>query len=292
MTDTVPQTILLATDLSARCDRALDRAVQLASQWGARLIALTVIESAGANDAFAAMLPSWRQGTDPMRLARRRLLADVSASPVDVTPVVEEGDAAEVIAQVAAQWGSNLIVTGLARDETLGRFSLGTTVSRLIRSADAPVLVVKRRGSQGYRNVVAATDLSPASRRAVETAANWFPDMPMALFHAYDVPYAGMTSDSTRYRQDYRNVALAECMEFLATTTLPLERRNAIKMVIEQGMPGELLQDYVQEFNVDLVALGSRGRSAIVDLLIGNTATQILGRVDCDVLIVRDGSKA
>jgi nucleotide-binding universal stress UspA family protein len=52
-----PKTILLATDLSSRCDRAMDRAAQLASLWGARLVVLNVleheydfVEPAGASD--------------------------------------------------------------------------------------------------------------------------------------------------------------------------------------------------------------------------------------------------
>ncbi len=284
---TPPRTILLATDLSARCDRALDRAVQLASQWRAQLIALTVIESPRANDAFAAMLPSWRQGIDPMRLARRRLLADLSAAPDNVTPMVEEGNPAEVIARVAGERRCDLIITGLARDETLGRFSLGTTVDRLIRGAAAPVLIVKNRASRDYRTVVAASDFSPASRRALETAADWFPGVNMALFHAYDVPFSGMASDSATYRRDHRNVALAHGVEFLAGAAIAPETREAVKMVIEYGSPEELVQQYVQEFDVDLVVLGSRGRSAAIDLLIGNTATQILGRLECDALVVR-----
>ena len=40
----VPATILFATDLSSRCDRALDRSLMLAKQWGAHLVALTVVE--------------------------------------------------------------------------------------------------------------------------------------------------------------------------------------------------------------------------------------------------------
>ena len=39
-----PETILLATDLSSRCDRALDRAADLAKRWRARLVVLTVLE--------------------------------------------------------------------------------------------------------------------------------------------------------------------------------------------------------------------------------------------------------
>ena len=39
-----PKKILLATDLSPRCDRALDRAVLLAELWQAKLIILNVLE--------------------------------------------------------------------------------------------------------------------------------------------------------------------------------------------------------------------------------------------------------
>ncbi|MFN7236816.1 MAG: universal stress protein, partial [Brevundimonas sp.] len=40
-----PRTLLLATDLSSRCDRALDRAASLAARWDARLIVVNVIEA-------------------------------------------------------------------------------------------------------------------------------------------------------------------------------------------------------------------------------------------------------
>ncbi len=43
-TPTTPRHILLATDLSSRSDRALDRAVRLAREWDARLVALTVVD--------------------------------------------------------------------------------------------------------------------------------------------------------------------------------------------------------------------------------------------------------
>lgn len=39
-----PRHIIFATDFSARCDRAQDRAIQLAVQWQARLTAVHVIE--------------------------------------------------------------------------------------------------------------------------------------------------------------------------------------------------------------------------------------------------------
>lgn len=45
-----PRTILLATDLSSRCDRAVQRGLQLAKLWNSRLIILNVIEPVHTTD--------------------------------------------------------------------------------------------------------------------------------------------------------------------------------------------------------------------------------------------------
>jgi Universal stress protein family len=59
--------------------------------------------------------------------------------------MVEEGKPIDVILRAAKALGGDLIVTGIARDETLGRFGLGTTVDRLLRRSKVPVLIVKQR---------------------------------------------------------------------------------------------------------------------------------------------------
>lgn len=41
----LPKKLLLATDLTPTCDRAFDRAIQLASAWQAKLTICHVIES-------------------------------------------------------------------------------------------------------------------------------------------------------------------------------------------------------------------------------------------------------
>lgn len=49
-----PARLLLATDLSARCDRALDRAAQLAGEWHAELVALNVLGVTASPDQTVA----------------------------------------------------------------------------------------------------------------------------------------------------------------------------------------------------------------------------------------------
>lgn len=287
-----PRTLLLATDLSARCDRALDRAVQLARQWQARLVTLTVVDAGtlSAERVRATPLPSWASAPeDPVQRAFQRLRRDAAAADVEIVPRVEEGKVAEVLARVAAEEGAGLIVTGIARNESLGRTVLGSSVDWLARHATVPVLVVRDRVRGPYRNVVVASDFSPSSRLALDVGLALFPGVDTTVFHAFDVPFLGMM-DTTQARaiEDARNTALAEGGRLLDDAGLTPEQRARVRLLAEHGEPVRLTYEYARDHDADLIALGTHGRSALFDILIGSIAKRILETAATDVLLVRD----
>lgn len=283
-----PRTIVLATDLSARCDRAFDRSVQLARRWDAELIAVTIVEDAGSGHRREVQ-PSWRRNATPAGLAQRQLRADLAGAGVRASARVEQGEAAATILRVAAGVGADLIVTGLARDETLGRFALGTTVDRLARRADVPLLVVHKRVHGDYRRIVAASDFSDASRHALQTAAAWFDQALLTLLHAYDPPYANLMDRSTM-REDFRAQSVEDCERFTATLERTLRARLAT--LVEFGAPEDLLNDYALDNDSDLAVLGSHGRSALYDIMIGSVARRVLEQASIDVLLVPEAKAA
>jgi nucleotide-binding universal stress UspA family protein len=166
MTGPAPR-LLVATDLSARCDRALDR------EWRAELVVLTVLEAAKAPDLVVA----WALGNDDdsnHRLAREELERNLAGLDVRTSIRIARGDTTDAIREVAAQAECRLIVTGMARNEPFGRFLLGSTVERLARTLSQPLLVVPNRVHLPYRNILVATDFSDSSRRALDVAAKLF----------------------------------------------------------------------------------------------------------------------
>jgi len=100
--------------------------------------------------------------------------------------VREEGAPADVILRTAGDRGADLIVTGVARHEPFGRLIFGSTVDQLIRNARVPVLVVKSRAREPYRDIVVATDFSPESAKAVRMAMALFPHAGITLLHCYE----------------------------------------------------------------------------------------------------------
>lgn len=285
----IPRRILLATDLSPRCDRALDRAVSLARTWEATLVLVHALEDIEAVLRSQTPLPSWRRPADSAQLAKRRIARDIAASGMTSFEIlVERGEPASVIAHAAEAQGIDLILTGVARDEMFGRFALGTTIERLLRKTTIPLLIVKNRVRGAYMNIVAATDFSDSSRHALLTAMRLFPDKAFNVFHGCEVPMAHMASRPAGYEDQCREAAAGEWTNFLQTLDIPDTRRWTLRPLIEYGRPGPLLREYVEEHEVDLVVLGTRGRGVIMDVLIGSVAKQILGEVSCDALVVRE----
>jgi nucleotide-binding universal stress UspA family protein len=276
------KTLLLATDLSCRCDRALDRAAELAAEWRAKLVVLHVRQESGSDSDQ----PSWRRAPNAQQVAEERVRRDLRGRKgFDLEVIVKSGNPLTVTLETIQQVNCGLVVTGTARDEALGRILLGTLVSHLARKSEVPVLVVKSRPHGSYRNMVVATDYSENSRHALETALTLLPDVPASLFHACNALFEG------RGRSDDWTPLIAEAkatgQEFLAGTPAAAQLGRSIPVICEPGEIGDLLEDLVSLQQVDLVVLGTAGRGGLANLLLGSTAQYLLERLPVDVLLVR-----
>ncbi|WP_170985301.1 universal stress protein [Roseomonas sp. AR75] len=280
--DIPPRGILLATDLSCRCDRAQDRAVRLAERWGATLHLLHVVEHA------AALAPAWRHGR-PARevLAERRLRAATEGRAVRAELLLRQGSPPSAILDAAQETACDVIVAGIARGDTIGRAILGSTVERLVHRAPMPVLVVKNRAERDYDRLVVATDFSPSSAQALRQALRLFPDARKTLLHAYRVPFEGFISKDAN-REEMLGNARQRCATFLADAAIPQSARDGLDCRIEYGSPDDLIAAHVWDADVDLAVVGTHGSSGVFDILIGSTAERLLEYLPCDVLVVRE----
>ncbi|OZI40615.1 universal stress protein [Bordetella genomosp. 1] len=282
-------TLLLATDLSARSDRALDRALLLARQHQTRLVALHVMEPPPAT---ALTTPAWKRLTpDHKALAEQRLADDLAEAGVPTQALVVRGHPVDAILDTATRESASLIVTGIARETTLGRLLLGTTVERLARVARQPVLVVKARPRKPYQDVVIATDFSEGSRQALRAALAVAPGARLTLFHAYAVPPEADALPAEVIAEHLRRDALLKAESFVRDTP-ELAGHARPEIVIQAGQPETLLSPFVFERRCDLVVTGTHGLTGILRTAIGSVAEKLLEALPCDVLIVRQHGAA
>lgn len=275
--------VLLATDLSARCDRAFDRAVLLTREWGARLTIATALEE-WPDDAACESQPRWRRTDRELGDAESQIRGDLEGKDIDADIVVRRAPAPTLLVELARETAFDLIVTGIARSTGFARAILGGTVEALLRGRMAPVLVVKRRVRDAYRSAVVGTDLSDASRAALYATSELFPHVALTVLHAYSAKLApGSLSGTTESANAVDWMARDDCARFVAEI-LP-SATDRIRCIVEAGFPETLLNQYAIDNEIGLMSVGTQGRNPVLDLVIGSTCRALVLSSPCDLLL-------
>ncbi len=283
-----PKTILIATDLSARSDRALARAVTLAGQHKAQLIVLNIIDED---------LPSSVQ--DRVRDATLKEIED-SLEKVEganaLSPKVEAiaGKDYRDILDHADRVGADLIVLGIHRNEAGNKPITGTTMERVIRKGRQPVLVVPNRTDGPYKNVAVGVDFSAFSRIAIRQALTVAPEAAFSAIHSYHVPFSGFQRgrDTRNAYRDQHERELTQLIEeeletLIGSTTSETLPEVTFQKIVKQGETQSVIRSEVEGLQPDLLVLGTHGRVGLSHALLGSVAEDFLNNPPCDVLVVK-----
>lgn len=196
------------------------------------------------------------------------------------------GSASAAILEVADGTGADLLLVGATRRPGLAHAVLGTTAQRVLRAAGVPVLVNRRPGLGRPRRVLLTTDLSKLSERVharglALLAALWPGDAPelRALF---------VGGDEVLLPPPLAQVAMREKAEewlarFLARVAAGAP---AVEGTVRLGLSAREILAEAQEWDADLLVLGTHGRTGANRFLIGSVAETVLRKARCDVLLI------
>ena len=185
--------LLCATDLSSRADRAIRRAGRLARDFQAELVLLSVID----DDQPLRLVESERREVGA-------LLAELSGAMNELWGLsprlrLEVGDAFDTIIQVAEAECADLVVMGQHRKRLLRDVVVGTTIERVMRLGQRPVLMVNAPSERPYQRVLATLDMSDPSAHALRTAnrLGLLRRAELIIFHSFE-PVPGRGSMPSR----------------------------------------------------------------------------------------------
>lgn len=283
----IPKRIILATDLSGRGDRALDRAAEMAVGWDAELVVVHALEDESSSGG--RNLPSWRRPPDAAERVERQIRDDVRGPCPRMRFHIEEGPPLKVILEASEREHADLLVVAAGRAGLAG--ALSRTVDELFRRSPVSMLVVKRRPNGPYRHILAGTDYTDEARHGLEVAARLFPQADLAVMHAYDMPYRNLYQDAS-LAERFGAMEQETMRAWLAQARLDDEDRGRIIPLIEHGPPEAMLAAYIQERGADLTVIGAYERTRLFHRFVGGGGPRIVHSVPSDVLVVRAARSA
>lgn len=274
------QHLLVATDLSPRADRAVARAFDLAGQLGAQLTVLSVIDEA---------LPE--EMTKQMKAMAEARLERFAASRKGAEAVRHEtrvliGDPVGAISAAAATEQADLLVLGLHRPRPFLDILRETTMERIVRLQDCPVLLVTAPADHPYATVLAALDFAPASTHALSLAAEMAPEAALHGLHAVHVPYKGFSPAAGAAGPSAPFLREARDSYHLWRDQAPLPDRLGEVELIEGAVEG-VVRTRAAQLDCDLLCLGAHGRVGSAPALLGSLTNDLIRTPPCDLLIAR-----
>lgn len=280
------QSILFATDFHPATSSALKAALHLASVFGARVTVLHAFHSA---QSFASLAHLERNAAQDRM---EQLHEELAANKADVADwLTLSGDPAQVIVRKAQEMDANLIVIGAGIRPWPQGFTLGPVAEAVVQHAQTPVLAV-RPGEPAltFKKILCPVDFSPASERGLHNAIGLARSMGGQIVVATVVPQqpwlatAVETGTLTGAQQEFAQSWRDEFHRFL----LGFEFGEVpFTSEIGHGAPHEEIIKAIHKHGVDLVVMGSHGRSGLARILLGSVTRRLMRQLPCSLLTVK-----
>lgn len=280
-----PQKILVATDLGSTSDRALDRAVQLAQHWQAKLHVVHAMRPEAAESWWPSTHDYLSLYPDNSEVMKRQIRRDLGEEADDAVIHVNAGEPHQVIQQTAARENCELIIMG-AGHQTFSDTIVDNTTAQLLHHSSQSVLIVKSRPYGIYNRILIGTDFTDESRLGLKTATSWFPAANFGLMHVLDIPYRSLLLDAGR-KDELIRLEHDTMASFIEGARLPEGIRQRIRTHIEYGYPEIILNQHALATDVNLTVVGAVKRGLAFRVLIGSNAARIMQTVPNDLLMVR-----
>ncbi len=294
--------ILVATDFSPHAEAAVKQAIWLARQNGAKITLIHTLPDmrqavssasyqARVNLLYADGSVFQQEIRHASETRMRQLIDSLNAGDLAIQFETLLGVPYTQITHAVQKSGFDLVLAGTRGLATWQQFFVGSTASRLIRSCPSSVWIAKSEHVGPPRSVLAATDFSDVSRRAVMEGLS-IARLASAEFHllhiidSADVPddILAKAPEGHSLRHEINEASKEHLDQFVQS----LGGDSAqVHKHLSFGSPWQEISRLAKHLSIDLISIGTIGRSGIPGVFLGNTAEKVLTSCDCSILTVK-----
>jgi hypothetical protein len=206
--------------------------------------------------------------------------------------IVATGDPAGEIVRVAQEGRFSTIVMASRALSEIQRFFLGSVTRKVVGHAHCDVLVVPPGAEFSLKTILVPTDGSDFSRSAASQAIRLAQSSGGQLIILGAVASAAVSAlDIIEAELPRDLIEEEELKEAQTNVTILLGKAKeagiSVKGLVVGAAPADAIIDTAKERGVDLIAMGSHGRTGIDRLLMGSVAERVLTLASCPVLVVK-----
>jgi nucleotide-binding universal stress UspA family protein len=282
---------------------ALRRAVQVAQRNDAELDILAVVEE---TPPFVGRLMQRLQVEATLEAIKRELVkrlenhvASLQAAGLKVNIHVATGTLFLEIIRTVIRYRHDLVVKTIEPERRWRQLFLGSTDMHLLRQCPSALWLMQPTEPARYRRILAAIDPDMEDQGKRELATRLLhmatslaqsEGAELLIVHVW-APFAELkfkdhlnTAEFRSYLRSSRQESHGRLQTFLSLVGVDTPPH---RVHLAKGRADIVIPRLAKRHAVDLVVMGTIGRSGIPGLLIGNTAERILNRLACSILTIK-----
>ncbi len=264
--------LLVATDGSQFSEGAIREAISFAKKCSSKLYALSVLETNPEYETIGSDV--FEKEEAEVRRHLESVRARASQEGVDCEAIFLHGaEPHQQIVDEAAEKKVDMIVIGRRGRKGLEKLLMGEVASKVIAHAPCKVLVVPRAAKIGYRTILVATDGSEHSNAAAREATTIAKRCGSGIIAVSAVRSESEDQEAQANLHGVRELAQKEGVPVEALAPL--------------GRSYEVIVETAGGRGVDLIVMGTYGKTGLKRFLMGSSTEKVIGNAGCAVLVVK-----
>ena len=284
--------ILAPVDFSEHSKFAATKAISLAQTCNAIVYFLHVGESA---EKSAEALCQFLDGLHHQ-------------NSLKIKKFVAQGTPSTSILSTARKLNADTIIMGHRGLSGFKHLVQGSVAAKVLRESVCPVLIIKKKPSEytdymlpQLRNIgetfqadriLVPLDFSPASQEAFRYAVYLSAHYSSTIYTltVFDKKYKEVAEDRKKHTAVIvhgKKIQMWKEFPALLKTTPYHESKTRLKRILLEGDPFSKIESIVQKKEIDLIIMGTNGRTGLEHLLIGSVAEKVLRSLSCPVMTIR-----
>lgn len=275
-----PNKIVVPVDFGEQSSIALEQAAHLAKMIQAELTLVYVIESGGFLSRFVSKTQD-EEIRKEIGVKLDELIAKVEKEQnVTCDKVIAHGSVYEKVAEIADMVGAKFIVMGTNGTAGARRRFIGSNTLRVVRESKVPVITIKgKHHRDGCKNIVVPLDLTKETREKVTKALEF------AKMYSSDIRIVSVLFTTDEFIVNRLTRQLSQVKAYVEKHGVRCTA-EIIKGIKGEESLGQIIVDYANKVEGDLLLIMTQQEQDITDLFIGSAAQEIINKSDIPVLSI------
>lgn len=273
--------VLIATDLSSSSHELVQNGIDIAKIVGAKIILVYVLNLNTGNEKIKKFI------LNAAINQLDRIKQKITDEGIECdAPIVAYGSIYDKVVEEATINDVNLILMGSNGKQEDSKYKLGNTAFKVIQKTEIPVWVHKIGSNIKINKILCPIDFSDSSTRALNNAIMVAKklDAKLTVMNVYESEHPYEYLDIHYLATEIENERKLNKIEFEEYLNKINFRDVSYEYILSNGFPEVEILKTIENNNIDLLIMGTTGKSGFSKFFMGSVTEKVIRDVPCSFI--------